>query len=574
MRPQIKACFLMSVAAIVAGSCAPQPAATGPSRASQPGATTASPPTTLTIAVGGEVDALATKLGGGTFGGDFHFLTNSPLVARNSDGNAAPLLAAELPSRDGGTWTVNPDGTMATTWKIKANAKWHDGRPVVSADFVFALNVYLDEGVTIRVREPERLMGRIEALDSKTFVIHWTRPYPWANELGSGEFEPLPEHIMGNVYGAIDPEAFLNHPLWSTTEYVGTGPYRLVQWDPGNQLIFREFDEYFMGRPKIDEVILRIIADQNTLVANLLGGHVDTAARNTLDLHGAITIRNQWRQTGEGEVLVTPERWRFVQVQFDPAYNRQPALLDLRVRRAIVHAIDREALAEVVSGGIAAAAETFLTPTDPLYPQAQRVIMKYPHDPRAAMALLQQAGWAKRGDALVNAAGEPFTLDLRFLQGTANETEASIIAADLSKLGMQMTQTPVPKARSRDNEYRNTFPGLTQSARPIKVPTIMRDWVPEQCPDPTKRFTGGNRGCWKNAEYDRLYGVATTSLDPAERSAAIVGAVKVMTEEVGIFGLRYDPESIPVRKGLVGPAAYWPAQASAVWNIHEWRWER
>ena len=60
-------------------------------------------------------------------------------------------------------------------------------------------------------------MERIDAVDDQTFVIRWKQPYPWANELGSRQLDPLPEHIMGRVYEAGDAEAFMNHAFWSST---------------------------------------------------------------------------------------------------------------------------------------------------------------------------------------------------------------------------------------------------------------------------------------------------------------------------------------------------------------------
>jgi len=106
---------------------------------------------------------------------------------------------------------------------------------------------------------------------------------------------------------------------------VGTGPYRLVQWDPGTQLIYRAFHDYFMGPPQIEEVIVRIIPDTNAVISNLLAGVVDTTVAGTLGQQGGDTIKSKWSASGEGEVLVTPVRWRYPQIQFDPARSQQPS---------------------------------------------------------------------------------------------------------------------------------------------------------------------------------------------------------------------------------------------------------
>lgn len=563
------------VVALTMGACvgpSGQPQAT--TARSTPGAPVKAGPSRVVVGIEAEIDNLSTKLGGGTNAAEYNFLSNSPLVLLDPQGRPSPWLAAERPSQENGSWVVNPDGTMRTTWKIRPNARWHDGQPVSPRDFVFALRVYLDETMPIRDRSPEPFMDRVEPVDAHTFVIHWKQTYPWADELIARDLEPLPEHILGSLYIPGDPNPFLNHPFWSSPDYVGTGPYRLVRWDPGTQLIYRAFDDFFMGRPNIDEVVFRIIPDSNTFVANLLGGEVDASVGSSFGALAAATVKERWGETGEGKVVGTPVRWRHTQIQFNREYLGQPALLDRRVRRAIVHGIDRETLAQTVSVGLSGVAEIYLTPADPLYEQAQRVITKYPYDPNRALTLLQEAGWTRSGDRLGNAAGERFTLDIRTTQGTDSESEASIMAADLTRLGMEMSLTVTPSSRVRDREYRVKFPGLNTTALSIQTPGTMRNGLTSDCPLPERRYEGGNRGCWTNAEFDRLFVVASTSLDPRERGNAVVEALRIWTEDVGVFGLSYVTENIAVRKGLIGPGPRWPAQIGTTWNIHEWRWER
>jgi peptide/nickel transport system substrate-binding protein len=565
------------LSALVLAACAPTPLPQAPgSGAARAGAESPRTvgPSRVRVAIGAEVDNLSTKLGGGTNAAEYNFMTNSPLVLRNAQGQAMPLLAAELPARENGTWVVNPDGTMRTTWKIRPHARWHDGQPVVTRDFVFAHQVYLDAAMPIANRQPEQFIARLEPVDEQTFVLHWKQLYPWANELVQRELEPLPAHLMERVYAVGDPEQFLNHRFWSSADYVGTGPYRLVQWDQGVQQIYRAFDDYFLGRPQIDEVIFRIIPDTNTMLANLLAGEVDTAVGATsLGQQAGATLKEQWTQTGGGEVFITPVRFRHTQIQFDPAYLEQPALLDVRVRRALVHALDRESMAQVVSAGLSPATEIYLTPSDPLYAEAQPIIARYPYDPNRALALLREAGWVRAGaEPLVDARGEPFKLDIRTTASTDNQTELSIMAADLAQVGMQLSQTVIPQSRIGEAEYVIKFPGLNNTGLSIQTPDTLRRGITAECPDPNRRYAGGNRGCWSHTEFDRLYEVASSSLDPGERGRAVTQALKILTEDVGLIGLFYTSENIPVRTGLVGPGPRWPGQIGNTWNIHEWTW--
>src|SRR6266545_2209505 len=130
--------------------CAPKPAPIAPSGSSDASTVAAKRvgPNRATLAIGAEVNFLASKLeSANTYAAEISFIVNSPLVALDPRGEARPLLAAELPSRDNGTWSVNPDGTMETVWALRPNARWHDGQPVTVGDFAFALRVYKDESV-------------------------------------------------------------------------------------------------------------------------------------------------------------------------------------------------------------------------------------------------------------------------------------------------------------------------------------------------------------------------------------------------------------------------------------------
>lgn len=566
--------LILLLLALAVGCAAP----TAPNGSSTSGPETgprSSKPRAVTM-VGSEVDTLPTRIqqGGGTFAGEFNFLANSPYAVQDPQGRFLANLAAEIPSQDNGSWVIEADGTMRTTWSIRPNALWHDRKPVTTADVQFAFRVYLDPDMQLSTRQPESFMERIESLDEKTFLVHWKQPYPWANALNGGELQPLPAHVMQSVYESTAADQFLNHPFWAGTDYVGNGPFRLAEWDRGVQLIYRAFPDYFLGRPKLDEIVIRITSDPNTVVANLLAGAADTTGGILLGQSGGVTLRNQWGPSGEGTLFTTPIRWRYVQIQLYPPRNQQPALFDVRVRRGLVHAIDRVALAEAVTQGTAPVSDMPILPADPLFARADPVVTKYPHDPTRALALFQEAGWTRSGPGpLVNANGQPFTLDLWTTAAVDNEREIQIVADDLSKVGLQTSSLVIPQSRLGDSEYRVSFPGLNFTAQSLDPRTIF-GLRADQCPLPENRFgAGNNRGCYQNADYVRQYQIATTALNPSEREQAIIEGMKIITQDVAYIPLSYNSENIPVRKGLVGPGPRWPGQTGNTWNAYQWYWE-
>jgi peptide/nickel transport system substrate-binding protein len=460
---------------------------------------------------------------------------------------------------------------MRTTWKISPNARWQDGEPVTSNDFVLALQIANDPNLPVANRRPEQFMDRVEPVDAQTFDIYWKQLYPWANELGYNELEPLPAHLLQDVYQSSTTDAFLGSPFWSTPDYISAGPYRLTGWDRGTQMTFQSFPGYVLGQPKIGEITFRIIPDPNAVIANLLAGEAQAAIGIALGQQAGATVKEQWGQSGEGTVLTVPTRYRFIDIQLKPDVMGQPALSDPRVRRALVFGLDRDSLAEISTAGLTSATDVFLSPTDRLYQRAVQAVPKYPYDASRALSLLAEAGWNSQNGALANAAGEPFSLDIFSSEGNDNESEQSILASDFRKLGMAVTQTTYPRSRSSDRAFRASFPGLNPTALTIEVPGTLEFGLSDLCPQPP-RYAGNNRGCWQNAEFDRLYRIASSSLDQAERDNAIVQAQKVVNEDVGKIPLAYRVDAIAANKALSGLGPRWP-DLGDTWNVHEWEWK-
>jgi ABC-type transport system substrate-binding protein len=238
----------------------------------------------------------------------------------------------------------------------------------------------------------------------------------------------------------------------------------------------------------------------------------------------------------------------------------------------MVLGLDRVTLTEIATAGFADVTEVFLSPTDEFYQRATQAVPRTPYDVNRALGLLREAGWNKQGDTLVNATGQPLTLDVFSSEGSDNELEASIIASEYRKLGAQVTETIYPRSRQPDREYRAQFPVFNPTALQIEVPDTLVFGLTDTCATSTNRWVGNNRGCWTNAEFDRQYLIASTSLDREERGNAVIQAQRIVNEEVGKIPLSYRTDTVALRKPLVGPGLRWPGLGDT-WNIHEWRWE-
>jgi peptide/nickel transport system substrate-binding protein len=137
-----------------------------------------------------------------------------------------PELAEAVPSVTNGLWTVQADGRMETTWKIRAGAVWHDGTPFTADDMLFAARVGREREVPQFVNPAWALVDAVESPDPRTVTVKWKQPYLAADTMFSRtRAMPLPKHLLEKPY-QDDKVAFTDLPFWGA-EFVGTGAFKL-----------------------------------------------------------------------------------------------------------------------------------------------------------------------------------------------------------------------------------------------------------------------------------------------------------------------------------------------------------
>ncbi|HEY3116294.1 MAG TPA: ABC transporter substrate-binding protein, partial [Chloroflexota bacterium] len=271
------------------------------------------------------------------------------LVVLNHRSEPVAQLAAARPSVSDGTWRVNTDGSMDTIWRLRPNIKWHDGTLLTSDDLLFALNLSIDPQLPKSQFGGLPYMASAEAPDQLTMIIHWSATYSHADrEVGLG---PLPSRLLAEHYRSPKDD-FLNDPYFSTA-FVGLGPYRLVHWEPGAQMEFTRFDDYYLGRPRLDGVIVRFIGDPVTMLANAEAGSVDIATPAlSANLDAIAELRDRWGGTANRVVFDPSDSLRHLQLQFRPEFARPiGGLTNQAVRQALYTAIDRQALTDLMTRG-------------------------------------------------------------------------------------------------------------------------------------------------------------------------------------------------------------------------------
>src|SRR5205823_1029989 len=185
----------------------------------------------------------------------------------------------------------------------------------------------------------------------------------------------LPRHLLQEALDKGDPDGFVSHPYW-TTQFVGLGPWRLTRWEPGAFIEGEAFAGHALGRPKIDRIRIIFTPDPNTALANLLSGNVDIAADDTTRFQQTSILEREWANNKGGTVLKSFDQHRRAEIQMHPERANPKSLLDVRVRRALAYAIDRDAINEALIDGSGKPSNTLITPGLDYFDEADRIVTR------------------------------------------------------------------------------------------------------------------------------------------------------------------------------------------------------
>ena len=534
-------------------------------------------PTVLRYVNRFEPPTLAAKLPVG--GGTSEYLRrpfNAGLTVTDGQGQPRPVLAEQLPQLNTDSWKVFPDGRMETTYKLRSGLTWHDGQPLTADDFTFAWRVYRVKSLPF-LATPEDQMEQVAAPDARTLVITWNSPFVGAASLDSADFDPLPDHILRDAFqpvadDAAAAESFLNLPFWSA-DYVGAGPYRLERFEPGAYIQGVAFDGYALGRPKIDRVIMRAVGDANRVLTDLLAGELDWAPRLSLRFEHAAVLKQDWVPSGKGKYEVGPTYFVMVQHQFRPEFETEPAIYDVRVRRAIASAVDKQALLDGLFAGESEIPEGFALHAASYFAEADRAVTKYPYDPRRSEQLMQEAGLSKDRDGFFSyASGQRFRPDFLGRAGSELERAQAIMVNTWKQAGFEV-QTTVQPDIALPLIDRSNFKNLQAQTNTFDR---FDAWSASEIGTAANGYRGSNRAGWSNASFDQLYDELRRTLDRAAIDRLTVLLVKLLSEELPSYPVYVSPGLTAQTSTLRGPefGAVGNFATTFAWDIQDWDYVR
>jgi len=574
--PTIAGMFFAVVVLSVVGACAP-PSPTGSSSgaAVPAGATSTRPARTLVAAVRNEPSTLASLPLGQQGGGAAVYFSkrmfNADLSILDGDGVPRPYLAEALPQLNTASWQVFPDGRMETTHRLKDGVRWHNGNPLTADDFVFSWRVYATPAFGHANSAPISLMEDVSAPDPRTIVIKWKAPYPQADTLqnlgtGAKGLPPLPQAVLGPTFEGQSPEALVNNSFW-TQSYIGLGPYRLEQWQPGAFIEATAFEQPALKTPNILRIRVLIIPDGNTVLANMVSGDVQLAADVALPLGFVPEVMQAWGP-GKGTSLLHLNQWRTATVQLRPDIVGSQALIDPRVRRALAYAVDKEGTNAATWAGQAIPSDVWIAPNSETGRVVDAAATKYPHDIRLAEQQMATAGYLRTGSGYAASNGARVAFDVMTNASPNNESEMSIIAAGWRQAGFDVKEAVLPSALGQDNEARSTFTGIFVASTNVGEQTAV-SYATAYLARPENRWAGLNRGGYSEPSYDVLVDSLGTTLDRQQRAQLLAQMGKIFTDDLPSIPVFFQPQPwvfVNELKGLRVAAS----ETNMSWNMREW----
>ena len=425
------------------------------------------------------------------------------------------------------------DGGRTYTYKLRDGLKWSDGKPLTSNDIVWTINTAREEEWLNHSATVANLTA--SAPDDTTVVLKSSVPDP---KLPTMDVYILPEHIWGKMNAK-------ERRTYDGLDGVGSGTFVLEKFEKGQFARFKANPNYWGGKPAVDQVILRKFNNPDAMVAALKTGELDAA----YDIPG-----NAFNQLKEDDNLVTNEGFQgaFSEVAInggDGLKKPHPALLDLKVRQAIAHAIDRETLVDRVLAGLGKPVQTIVPSPDPSWqPELGEAAFEFDLD--EANRILDEAGYEDTdGDGVREMPGGGEPLNFTYYARSDGETGTEIaefVRGWLDEIGIATTQKVADDSQLTTvigkGEYDMFSWGWVPFVDPDPMLSYMTcDQVSSDPEDPTNYYNDAN---WCNEEYDRLYKEQNQELDP-DRRREIVHEMLTLLQQDAVYNVIYtEPETI------------------------------
>ncbi|HEY0614634.1 MAG TPA: peptide ABC transporter substrate-binding protein [Candidatus Elarobacter sp.] len=381
-------------------------------------------PHVLTISDGSDVTTLNPHLSQFASTANLSEMTMAWLLRWDEHNQPYPELATEVPTKANGG--ISQDG-LTITYHLRRGVTWSDGAPFDADDVVFSTAVVNNPANNEGSRFDQ--IASVEEPDTFTVVYHLKKPYSLSTvsffSSCCANASILPKHLLAQ-YPSINDVPYNALP-------VGIGPFTFERWDRGKQVVLAANPLYWRGRPKLDKIVYKIVADRNALLAQLQSHDVDL----WYQFSGAYLSRIQ--ALPAYAVLRQPS---YAYSHFDFKLTHPP-VADPVVRQALRLAFDRRALVDKAERGVGIVQDTVTPVNAPYFVDMGTT----PYDPAKANALLDRAGWKRGGDGIRAKNGVRLDLRVATRSGTPEvDEQLELLRTDWQRIGVALTVKRYPPA--------------------------------------------------------------------------------------------------------------------------------
>jgi peptide/nickel transport system substrate-binding protein len=508
---------------------------------------------------------------GGTKDQDGSRIFYEPLAGFDPEGNVIPVLAERTPSLANGD--LAKDG-MSVTWRLKKNVQWHDGKPFTADDVVFNWEYAADPATAAITIGSYRDLARVEKIDSHTVKVVFKKPTPfWYDAFCGNRGQLIPKHLFEAYKGAKSREAPTN------LKPVGTGPYRFVDFKPGDTVRGEINPNYHVAnRPFFDTIEMKGGGDAVSAArAVLQTGEYDYA----WNLQVEDEILKRLEQGGKGRVEIwqtgNPEH---IQCNFtDPGKEvdgersslktTHPVLSDPAVRQALALLMDRSAVQEEIYGRGGFTSANFLNAPG----RFRSGNMKWEFSVDKANQILEAAGWKRGGDGIRAKDGKRIKLLYQTSTNAPRQKTQQIFKQACAKAGIDLELKHVVASvyfasdPANPDTYPHFYSDIQMYNTTMGAPdpqTFMEQFASWEASSKENKWSGRNITRFRNEEVDKLLKSAENEMDPAKRAAAFIRVNDIVVSNNVVI-------TVVVRNGVSGANLKLRGMDLTPWDSTMWR---
>ena len=498
-----------------------------------------------------------------------------PLAAWDADGNLSPVLAAEIPEIENGG--VAPDG-KSVTWKLKKGVEWHDGHPF-SADDVLFNWAYAADPATAATTIGSYQDIKVEKLDPLTVRVNFAKPTPFWADAFVGQFGMIiPKHLFEAYKGANSRDAPNN------LKPVGTGPYRFVDFKPGDLVIGERNPSYHLpNRPYFDRIEVKGGGDAVSAArAVIQTGEYDYAWNLQVEDEILLKLENGGNAKGRVEIvpggniehiqLNSTDPWTEVDGERSSIKTKHPLFTDPAVRQAMKLLVDRASVEKHIYGRTGRATGNFVN--NPSRFASKNAQWEFNID--KANRLLDEAGWKRGQDGIRAKDGKKLKFVFQTSINAPRQKTQAIVKQACQKAGIELELKSVMASVYFSSDVAN--PDTTRKfytdlqmytpnmLRPDPA-AYMRQFVSWDIASKENKWQGTNATRWRNEDYDKLYRSAETELDPVKRAALFIAMNDMVVKDGVVIPVVYRPQVTALSKKLRATLSGWD---NSFWNLKDW----